>query len=84
MDFEKRNRSRREKTRRHVLAAVSRWTPTRKAELCMALKGGVVSLEEVLKAHQLGTDELADWQRAFQNGGADGLYIGRRPMRGAA
>lgn len=64
--------------RRELLAPVRRWTPARKAAICMAIKGRGVAIEEVLAAHRLDRSEVETWLTAFASGGADALRIYRR------
>jgi len=44
-------------------AGVGRWTARRKAEIVIALRGGLLSLEEASERYSLTVEELAAWQR---------------------
>lgn len=64
--------------RSKLLTPVQRWTPARKAAVCMAIRGRSVSIEEILAAHRLEREEVEAWLSAFASGGADALRIYRR------
>jgi hypothetical protein len=63
------------------LATVQRWTPARKAAICMAIRGRRLAIEEVLAAHQLERAEVERWLTAFEAGGREALCIYRRRRR---
>jgi carotenoid cleavage dioxygenase-like enzyme len=44
-------------------AAAGRWTDRRKAEIVIALRGGLLTLEEASDRYALTVEELATWQR---------------------
>jgi hypothetical protein len=75
---------RRRRMRRLVLAHVVRWTPTRKATLCMALRGGVVTLAEASAAQGVPTSEIEGWLSAFRAGGHAALRVTVRATRARA
>jgi hypothetical protein len=61
-----------------LLTPVQRWTPARKAAVCMAIWGRSVAIEEVLAAHKLERAEVERWLAAFAAGGPQALRIYRR------
>lgn len=69
------------KLRAYLLAARERWTPLQKADICFALARGFVTTPELVAAHGLSEDEIADWLAAYASGGAAGL---KQPARRAA
>ena len=46
-----------------------RWIARRKAEVVVAVRGGLLSLEEVCNRYKLTVDELLSWQRSLQRSG---------------
>lgn len=69
---------RRRMMRDRVLVRHARWTPARKAELCMALRGAVVSVSEAVEARGLTREEIAAWLKIFARDGAKGLRVSAR------
>jgi len=70
---------RRRRMRERVLKRHGRWTPTRKAELCTALRAAIVTIEEAVERCGLHREEIAAWLKTFARSGTDGLRIyGRR------
>lgn len=64
--------------RNKLLAPVQRWTPARKAAVCMAIWARAVAIEEVLEAHKLERIEVEGWLASYATGGRDALYVSRR------
>lgn len=62
-----------------------RWTPSRKAMLVVAIRGGLLSLEDALRRYGLTEEEFAEWQRDLDRGGLNSLKVTRtqwdRPVR---
>jgi hypothetical protein len=65
---------------------VKRWTIRRKAAVVTAVADGVLTREDACQRYQLTEEELASWQRAFEEHGLPGLrstrlqqYRGRPP-----
>lgn len=58
-------------------AAHSRWTIRRKAEVVAALKGGLLTIDEVCERYSLTTEELALWQNSVDRSGMQGLRVTR-------
>jgi hypothetical protein len=61
-----------------------RWVIRRKAEVVAAVRGGLLSLEEVRRRYKLSTHELLSWQYRIDQYGFAGLrttrtqyYLGR-------
>jgi hypothetical protein len=54
-----------------------RWTPLRKAKVVVAVRGGLISTDEVLGRYGLTLEELEIWQRAFDRSGIMGLRVTR-------
>jgi hypothetical protein len=50
-----------------------RWTPTRKAQIVLALRSGLLTFDEACKRYGLAAEELACWERSFVWGGRRGL-----------
>ena len=54
-----------------------RWTPSRKAVVVVAIRGGLLSLEDAIKRYGLSENEFADWQRDLDAGGLGHLKVTR-------
>jgi hypothetical protein len=54
-----------------------RWVARRKAEVVAAVRGGLISLEEVCNRYELTVDELHSWQESFDQNGLRGLRTTR-------
>jgi Protein of unknown function (DUF1153) len=54
-----------------------RWVARRKAEVVAAVRGGLISLEEVCSRYELTVDELLSWQESFDQYGLRGLRTTR-------
>ncbi len=54
-----------------------RWVIRRKAELVAAVRGGLISLEEVCKRYQLSEEEFQSWQNSLAVNGVRGLRTTR-------
>ena len=62
-----------------------RWVIRRKAVLVIAIRGGLLSLEEACNRYALTVDELLDWQYSIDRHGLAGLRttrIQKYPRRG--
>ncbi|MDB5688532.1 MAG: hypothetical protein JWL91_408 [Sphingomonas bacterium] len=55
----------------------TRWVARRKAEVVAAVKGGLLSLDEVCDRYALTIEEFATWQRLFERSGLPGLRATR-------
>jgi Protein of unknown function (DUF1153) len=56
-------------------ANTKRWVIRRKAEVVVAVRGGLLSLDDACKRYRLTIEEFAAWQRAVET-------LPRRPHRG--
>ena len=54
-----------------------RWVIRRKAELVAAVRGGLISLEEVCERYQLSEEEFQSWQNSLAVNGVRGLRTTR-------
>jgi hypothetical protein len=51
----------------------ARWTVRRKAEVLMAIAGGLLTINQAKKRYNLSNDELAAWRDAVERSGVMGL-----------
>ena len=59
-----------------------RWTSLRKARVVVAVRGGLISADEVRRRYGLTMEELEIWQREFDRSGVKGLRVTRiKPRR---
>ena len=59
-----------------------RWTPLRKAKIIVAIRGGLISADEVCQRYKVALEELEIWQREFDRNGIKGLRVTRiKPRR---
>lgn len=54
-----------------------RWVPRRKAEVVVAVRGGLLTLEEACRRYSLTVEEFTAWQRAIERFGLPGLRATR-------
>ena len=54
-----------------------RWTPTRKAQVLLAIQGGLLTFAEACGRYGLTAEELACWEQSFNWGGKHGLAVAR-------
>ena len=54
-----------------------RWVIRRKAEVVLAVRGGLLSLEEACDRYKLTVDEFLSWQRSIDRHGLPGLRVTR-------
>ncbi len=54
-----------------------RWIIRRKAELVAAVRGGLISLEEVCERYELSEEEFRSWERSLARHGVRGLRTTR-------
>jgi hypothetical protein len=52
-----------------------RWVPRRKAELVVAVRGGLLSLSEVCERYGLTREEFLGWQDTMERHGLTGLRV---------
>mgnify|MGYP003342488581 CR=1 FL=1 len=58
-------------------ANTQRWVIRRKAEVVVAVRGGLLTLEEACARYRLTTDEFLSWQQAIDRWGMAGLRTTR-------
>ncbi len=54
-----------------------RWVSRRKGELVLAVRGGLISLEEASRRFAISAEEFASWERALHRHGQEGLKATR-------
>ncbi|MEL6113173.1 MAG: DUF1153 domain-containing protein [Pseudomonadota bacterium] len=54
-----------------------RWVIRRKAEVVMAVRGGLLTLEEACDRYSLTVEEFLSWQKAIEQFGMKGLRATR-------
>lgn len=54
-----------------------RWVIRRKAEVVVAVRGGLLSLEDACNRYKLTVEEFMGWQRAIERHGLAGLRATR-------
>jgi hypothetical protein len=47
----------------------ARWVARRKAEVVIAVSGGILTMAEACQRYGISTEEFLDWERAYQRGG---------------
>jgi hypothetical protein len=55
----------------------TRWVIRRKAEVVLAVRGGLLTLEEACERYTLTIEEFLSWQRSIDRHGLAGLRITR-------
>ena len=64
--------------------STTRWVARRKAEVVIAVRGGLLTLEDACRRYALSVEEFLSWQRAVERHGMAGLRATRlqdyRPM----
>lgn len=58
-------------------ASTKRWVVRRKAEVVAAVKGGLLTVDEVCVRYGLTSEEFAGWQHAIDRSGMPGLRVTR-------
>jgi hypothetical protein len=53
--------------------SITRWVIRRKAEIVLAVRGGLLSLDEACKRYRLTAEEFAAWESAIEHHGILGL-----------
>jgi hypothetical protein len=54
-------------------AGESRWVPRRKAQVVVAVRGGLLSLDDACDRYALTVEEFLSWQAAMKKYGVAGL-----------
>jgi hypothetical protein len=59
------------------------WLPTHKANIAAAVRGGLITADEVCRRYRLTMEELKTWERVLDRHGVEGLRVTRihRPTR---
>ena len=55
----------------------TRWVARRKAQVVVAVRGGLLSIDEVCDRYNLTVAEFLSWQRSFDRDGFAGLSVTR-------
>jgi uncharacterized protein DUF1153 len=67
-------------TRELPAADIVRWTPSRKAEVVLAVIAGLITEDEACRRYRLTPEELSRWRNAYVHHGVRGLKA-TRPVR---
>ena len=62
----------------------TRWVARRKAEIVLAVSGGIITLAEACEHYSISTDEFVEWERAFTQKGTIGLHALSRVEKSSA
>ena len=57
----------------------TRWVARRKAEVVLAVSGGILSITEACASYAISTDEFMEWERSYMQRGLPGLRAKARP-----
>ncbi len=58
-------------------ADLKRWVSRRKAEVVLAVEGGLITMNEACVRYRLTVEEFLSWERGLMLFGMDGLKIAR-------
>jgi hypothetical protein len=56
---------------------IRRWVVSRKAQVVAAVRGGLLTLDEVCDRYRLTVEEFLSWQQSFDRDGLAGLRVTR-------
>jgi hypothetical protein len=56
---------------------IKRWVTRRKAEVVAAVRGGLISIEDVCDRYELTKEEFGGWERLYERYGVKGLRTTR-------
>ena len=56
---------------------IKRWVTRRKAEVVAAVRGGLLSVEDVCGRYELTKEEFSGWERLYERHGVKGLRTTR-------
>ncbi len=59
-------------------ADTKRWTMRRKAEVILAVQGGLITANNVCERYRMSIEELLSWERLIDRHGLRGLLVTRR------
>jgi hypothetical protein len=54
-----------------------RWVVRRKAAVVVAVKSGMITIQQACQVYQLTEEEFLSWKHAFETDGLDGLRMTR-------
>jgi hypothetical protein len=57
---------------------VKRWVSRRKAEVVLAVEGGLISMDEACRRYNLTMEEFLGWERGLVRHGLNGLKATRQ------
>jgi hypothetical protein len=55
----------------------NRWFPAHKANIVVAVRGGLITADQACKRYKLTIEEFTLWQSAFETHGVAGLRVAR-------
>lgn len=58
-------------------AGIGRWSPRRKAEVVVAVAGGLLTIEEACERYSLSIEEFTRWRSTWERGGMRKLRVTR-------
>ena len=58
-------------------ADLGRWVSRRKAEVVLAVEGGLITMDEACQRYRLTVEEFLSWERNLEKHGLNGLKITR-------
>lgn len=56
---------------------IKRWVTRRKAEVVAAVRGGLITIEDVCDRYELSKEEFSGWERLYERHGVKGLRTTR-------
>ena len=62
----------------------TRWVARRKAEIVLAVGGGIITLAEACERYAISSDEFLEWERALTQKGTIGLHALARVKKSAS
>jgi len=62
---------------------IKHWLPGHKANIATAVRGGLITADEVCKRYRLTLEELGTWEQRLVSHGIAGLRVSRRRPRAA-
>lgn len=54
---------------------LKRWVSRRKAEVVLAVEGGLLTLDEACRRYKLTVEEFLSWEHSLENYGLNGLKV---------
>lgn len=61
-------------------ANTRRWMARRKAEVIVAVHGGLLTMAEACRRYSLSAEEFLEWERHYKQDGLEGLRASARPL----